>query len=111
MSLAKLKLKLVEMSHHSTSINPHDKGTDMPHRLLALSSVKADFAAAVSGSAALTSWIGVANEVMQLGATAVAIVAGLYAIKWHKARIQELKKKVEEVHKVVKETPEERRHY
>lgn len=73
----------------------------MPHRLLAVSSIKADFAAAVSGSAALTSWIGVANEVLQLGATAVAIVAGIYAIKWHKARIDEVHRRVKDVHKVV----------
>lgn len=68
----------------------------MPARLLAARSAAADAAALVSGSAAATSWLTTANEVLQLGATAVAIVAGLYAIKWHRTRIAEVRRNSEQ---------------
>jgi len=50
--------------------------------------IAADLAAATSGTAAVTSWVAQANDVLQLIATGVAIVAGIYAIKWHRVRIK-----------------------
>jgi hypothetical protein len=58
-------------------------------------------AAATSAGIAGWTWLATANDVLQLVATVVGIVAGVYAIVWHKARIENLKKKVEDVHKVV----------
>jgi hypothetical protein len=53
----------------------------------------ADFAALTSGTGAVASWIATANDVLQLVATGIAIVAGLYAIKWHRVRIKNAKEK------------------
>ena len=55
--------------------------------------IAADVAAAVSGSAAAASWIATANDILQLGATIIAIIAGLYAIKWHRVRIKNAQEK------------------
>ena len=51
----------------------------------------ADIAAVVSASAATLSWIEQVNGILQIIATTVAIVAGLYAIRWHKIRINKEK--------------------
>lgn len=68
--------------------------------------IAADFAAASSAAGASFTWIAQVNDVLQLLATAVAIVAGIYAIKWHKARISDLDRRMKEVHQVVvKEEP------
>jgi len=55
----------------------------------------ADLAAAVSGAGAAVSWIATANDVLQLIATSVAIVAGIYAIHWHKVRIRITMEKID----------------
>lgn len=57
--------------------------------------------AAISAAGAGYSWLATANEVAQLFATAVAIVAGLYAIKWHKAKIADIDKKVDAVNEAL----------
>ena len=71
----------------------------MPHRLLNAAAnpkgVAADVAASVSAATAGMTWVAQLNEILQLGATGVAIVAGLYAIRWHKVRIKEALKKKE----------------
>ena len=56
----------------------------------------ADLAAASSAATAGFTWVAQLNEILQLGATAVAIVAGIYAIKWHRARIAELRRTSEQ---------------
>ena len=48
----------------------------------------ADAMAALSGTGAAVSWVVQANGVLQMLATGVAIVAGVYAIKWHRLRIK-----------------------
>lgn len=58
-----------------------------------LNGVSADIAAATSGTGAAFTWIAQVNDVLQLVATAVAIVAGIYAIRWHKVRIDNAKER------------------
>lgn len=53
-----------------------------------LMDVGADIATAASGAAASFGWMVQLNDGLQIIATAIAIVAGLYAIKWHKLRIK-----------------------
>ena len=53
--------------------------------------VAGDIAAAGSAATAGWTWIATANEVLQLFATAVAIVAGVYAIVWHRVRIKQVR--------------------
>ena len=55
----------------------------------------ADLAAATSGAGAVASWIATANGILQLIATAIAIVAGVYAIKWHRVRIKDAQEKTD----------------
>ena len=62
----------------------------MPQRTV--QGLLADTAAGVSGAGAVASWLATANDVLQLFATGVAIVAGVYAIRWHKVRIDKVKK-------------------
>ena len=50
-----------------------------------------DTATVTAGSLAATTWIADLNAVLQLGATVVAILAGLASIIWHYERIRELK--------------------
>lgn len=45
-------------------------------------------AASSAGIAGLT-WVAALNDVLQLIATAVAIIAGLYAVAWHRFRLKE----------------------
>lgn len=71
---------------------------------LAAEAVAKAAAAGSAGIAGLT-WIATLNDVLQLVATAVGIIAGVYAIVWHRVRIEEVKKKVEEIHEEV--TPNE----
>jgi len=56
----------------------------------------ADLAAAVSGTGAAASWIATANDVLQLAATGIAIVAGIYAVRWHRIRIRLAQEKLRE---------------
>jgi len=56
----------------------------------------ADAAAVSTGGIAGLSWVAPLTELFQLGATAVAIVTGIYAIAWHRARIKELRKRNEQ---------------
>lgn len=64
--------------------------------------------AASSAGIAGWTWIVALNDVLQLLATAVAIVAGIYAIVWHRVRIEEVKNKVDKIHEeVVPSEPEE----
>jgi len=58
--------------------------------------VIADTAAGISGTLAAASWVTAANDVLQLFATGIAIVAGFYAIKWHRVRINKLEKENEQ---------------
>jgi poly(3-hydroxybutyrate) depolymerase len=73
----------------------------------------ADFAAAVSGGGAVASWLAVANDLLQLIATAIAIVAGLYALRWHKFRLEQGKKhldkkqRMKQIERTIKELPDE----
>ena len=55
--------------------------------------VAGDLAAAGSAGVASWTWIATANDVLQLIATCVAIVAGIYAVVWHRVRIAEVKRK------------------
>jgi hypothetical protein len=55
--------------------------------------ILADIAAAGTGVTATWTWITHVNDMLQLVATAVAIVAGVYAIRWHKVRIDTAVKK------------------
>lgn len=49
--------------------------------------------AASSAGIAGWTWIATANDMLQLIATAIGIVAGVYAIVWHRVRINEVKRK------------------
>ena len=53
----------------------------------------ADAAAVSTGGIAGLSWVAPLTELFQLGATAIAVVTGIYAIAWHRARLKELKRK------------------
>jgi dihydroorotate dehydrogenase len=53
----------------------------------------ADVAAVSTGGIAGWTWLAPLTELAQLGATVVAIVTGVYAIAWHRARIKELARK------------------
>lgn len=64
-------------------------------------------AAGSAGIAGLT-WITALNDVLQLFATGVAIVAGIYAIVWHRVRIDEVKHKVEAIHEEIAREPSDR---
>jgi len=63
----------------------------MPHRTT--NGIVADLMAATSATGAAASWIATANDVLQLIATGIAIVAGVYAIKWHRVRIKIVEKR------------------
>ena len=54
--------------------------------------VAADTAAAVSVGSAGYAWIGPANEISQLVASVVAIVAGTAAAWWHIERIRDARR-------------------
>jgi hypothetical protein len=56
----------------------------------------ADVAAGTTAGIAGWTWLTPLTELAQLGATAVAIVTGIYAIVWHRARLAELKRKQNE---------------
>jgi hypothetical protein len=58
--------------------------------------ILADIAAAGTGVTATWTWVTHVNDALQLVATAVAIVAGVYAIRWHKVRIDGAVKKQKE---------------
>jgi hypothetical protein len=63
------------------------------HRHLMTSSAKqisADAAAVVSGGAATWTWIANLNDILQLLATVIAIVSGIYAICYHRRKYREL---------------------
>lgn len=55
--------------------------------------VLADLGAVGSGVTATWTWVAHVNDVLQLAATAIAIVAGIYAIRWHRVRIDGALKK------------------
>lgn len=55
--------------------------------------VLADIGSAGVGVTAAWTWVAHVNDVLQLVATAVAIVAGFYAIKWHRVRIDDAEAK------------------
>jgi hypothetical protein len=67
---------------------------------LAQEAVAKAMAASSAGIAGWT-WIATANDLLQLVATAIGIIAGIYAIVWHRVRIEEVKKKVEAIHEEV----------
>lgn len=46
-----------------------------------------------SGVTATWTWIAPVNDALQLVATTVAIIAGIYAIRWHRVRIANAQKK------------------
>ncbi len=50
--------------------------------------VAADFAAVTSAGLAGVTWLADLGILLQLGATVVAIVAGGYAIQWHRFRLK-----------------------
>lgn len=52
--------------------------------------------AASSAGIAGWTWIATANDLLQLVATAIGIIAGVYAIVWHRVRINEVKRKEHE---------------
>lgn len=53
----------------------------------------ADVGAVGSAGFAGATWLAPLSEFLQIGATAVAIVAGCYAIAWHRARLKNLRSK------------------
>lgn len=58
--------------------------------------IAGDLAFAGSASVAGFTWVAQVNEILQMVATAVAIVAGVYAIVWHKVRIADARRKNDE---------------
>ncbi len=58
-----------------------------------LQGIVADLSAGGSVGVASFTWMAPVADVLQIGATIVAIVAGVYAIRWHKLRIQIAKEK------------------
>lgn len=58
-------------------------------------------AAASSAGIAGFTWIAQVNDIMQFVATGVAIIAGIYAIVWHRVRIADMKRKTDKIHKEV----------
>lgn len=86
-----------------------DKGTNMrtPQGIFA------DFAAVLSGGGAVASWLTVANDFLQLVATSIAIIAGIYALRWHKFRLQQGRKHLDKTYRkkqiedTIKELPDE----
>ena len=79
----------------------------MPYRTA--QGIAADVAALVSGGGAVVSWITVANDILQLVATAIAIVAGIYAVRWHKFRLEQGRKHLDKKARLkqIKETIDE----
>ena len=69
----------------------------MGHKFMSqVQEVAGDVAFAGSASVAGFTWIAQLNELLQLLATTVAIVAGIYAIIWHKVRIRNASEKKDE---------------
>lgn len=62
---------------------------DKVHFDMSQKDIMADLAAAGSGVTATWTWIAHVNDILQLAATAVALVAGVYAIRWHRVRIDD----------------------
>ncbi len=58
-----------------------------------LQGIVADLSAGGSMGVAGFTWLAPVADVLQIGATLVAIIAGVYAIRWHKLRIQIAKEK------------------
>ena len=50
--------------------------------------VLADFGAGTSFGVAGFTWLAPVADALQIVATGVAIVAGIYAIRWHRVRIK-----------------------
>lgn len=48
----------------------------------------ANASAGLSTTAAGITWIAQLNDILQLAATTIAIIAGIYAIRWHRLRIK-----------------------
>lgn len=77
--------------------------------------VAADVAALVSGGGAVASWLAVANDILQLVATGIAIIAGIYALRWHRFRLQQGRKhldkkaRMKQIEATIKETEHEER--
>lgn len=57
--------------------------------------VVADLSAATSGGAVSIAWLAPVTDMLQLIATVVAIVTGVYAIRWHRVRIKLAKEKAD----------------
>lgn len=70
----------------------------------------ADAAAASSVAAAGWTWVANVNGVLQIVATLIAIVAGVYAIQWHRFRLMEGKRHLDrkerkkQIEETIKET-------
>ncbi len=62
----------------------------MPLRINGTNIVTADFAAGTSITAAGWTWLAPVNEILTLVATAIAIVSGIYAIRYHIRKTKEL---------------------
>jgi len=75
----------------------------------------ADLAAGLSATTAFSTWIVQANDILQLVATGIAIVAGSYAVQWHRFRLQQGKKhldkdaRMKQIEDTIKETEDERK--
>jgi hypothetical protein len=59
----------------------------------------AKLAAASSAGIAGITWIATLNDVLQLIATAIAIIAGVYAVRWHKFRLDQGRKHLDKEHR------------
>lgn len=59
----------------------------LPHKLMA-----ADYAALTTNAVAGVTWLTTVSNVLQIVATCIAIASGVYALMWHRARLNELKK-------------------
>ncbi len=62
----------------------------MPLKINGQSLAPADFAAGTSVTAAGWSWLAPVNDILTLVATLVAIISGIYAIRYHIRKTKEL---------------------
>jgi hypothetical protein len=74
----------------NVTMSLRDKGIPMSNK-----DILADLGAVGSGVTATWTWVAYVNDLLQLVATTIAIVAGIYAIRWHKVRITTAREKKE----------------
>lgn len=60
-------------------------------------SAGADAVIAAGAAVAGTTWIAQVNDVLQLALTAISIIGVVYAIAWHRARLKDMKRKLDKI--------------